>query len=354
MRLRSENLMSNLDAPSDKSLFQRYWPALAGIAFTFLLAFSLFLIRSNLSQIENYPTRSISANEESVIIDIQAAESGLDIAKELYAKGVTASITSFYQLAINDSRAIQIAPGQHQLNLKLSAKQALEQLLDPKRNIGLVAVVEGAWRSEIFSLLKSRGFSDLAQAANQVKLPKGFEAREGVFFPAQYSFARGTTSTQALQQMVDRFVSEAGKEGLFSAPKPFEKLIIASIIQAEGHPGDFEKVSRVIYNRLKIGMPLQMDSTVQYVLKRRGSIWLSTNATKVNSPYNTYQRYGLPIAPIGNPGREAIRAALKPAPGDWLYFITVKPGDTRFTKSHDEFLQWKNEYLKNLKAGAFK
>jgi UPF0755 protein len=150
--------------------------------------------------------------------------------------------------------------------------------------------------------------------------------------------------------MVDRFRIEAKKIGLTNE----KELIIASLIQAEGDPVDFAKISRVIYNRLKIGMPLQLDTTVQYVLKKRGSVFLSTKSTLINSPYNTYKRYGLPPAPIGNPGIAAMKAALAPADGDWLYFITVKPGDTRFTKSHDEFLVWKNEYQKNLAAGAFK
>ena len=136
--------------------------------------------------------------------------------------------------------------------------------------------------------------------------------------------------------------------------KSEKDLIIASLIQAEGDPKDFAKISRVIYNRLKTGMPLQLDTTVQYVLKKRGSVFLSTKSTLIDSPYNTYKSYGLPPTPIGNPGVLAMKAALAPEPGDWLYFITVKPGDTRFTKSHDEFLIWKNEYLKNLKAGAFK
>ena len=150
--------------------------------------------------------------------------------------------------------------------------------------------------------------------------------------------------------MVDRFSKEASSIGL----KSEKDLIVASLIQAEGDPKDFAKISRVIYNRLKIGMPLQLDTTVQYILKKRGSVFLSTKSTLINSPYNTYRKYGLPPTPIGNPGIEAMKAALTPAEGDWLYFITVKPGDTRFTKSHDEFLIWKNEYLKNLKAGAFK
>jgi UPF0755 protein len=331
-------------------LFKKWWPAAAGISFAFLLAFSLYLIRSNLASVEDFPERSLAKNEQLVNIEISEGELGLEIARELYAKSVTASVTSFYQLAIADERAIQIAPGTHQLNLKISAKTALEQLLDPKRNVGLISIIEGAWRSEIEKKLAAAGFTDISNAISKLIVPEPFSATEGVYFPAQYSFAKGTKTQQALQSMVDRFAKEAARVGL----KTQEELVIASLIQAEGDPKDFAKISRVILNRLKIGMPLQFDTTVHYVLKQRGSIFLSTRATLVNSPYNTYRRYGLPPGPIGNPGVQAMKAALAPAKGDWLYFITVKPGDTRFTKSHDEFLIWKNEYEKNLRAGAFK
>jgi UPF0755 protein len=215
-------------------------------------------------------------------------------------------------------------------------------------------VIEGQWRSEIFAKLKAVGFTNLDKALSLINVPKGFRRDEGIFFPAQYSFAKGTTSLQALQSMVDRFKTEAELVGLFKNTKPFETLIVASLVQAEGDPTDYSKISRVIYNRLRLGMPLQLDTSVQYVLKKRGSVFLSTESTLINSPYNTYKRYGLPIGPIGSPGSQAMKAALNPSAGDWLYFITVKPGDTRFTKSHDEFLNWKNEYEKNLKAGLFK
>ncbi|MBU6264232.1 MAG: endolytic transglycosylase MltG [Actinomycetales bacterium] len=333
-----------------KNVVKKYWPAAAGLAFTFLLAFSLHLVRANLAQVADFPTRTVTQNENSVNIEISEGELGLQIARDLHNAGVTASVTAFYQLAINDSRALQIAPGTHQLSLKISAKQALEQLLDPKRNAGLVSIIEGTWRSEIAEKLAAVGFKDIASAFKQVSVPEGFTQAEGIYFPAQYSFAKETSTKYAIQQMIDRFSVEAEKVGL----KSEKDLIIASLIQAEGDPKDFPKISRVIYNRLKIGMPLQLDTTVQYVLKKRGSVFLSTKSTMIDSPYNTYKRYGLPPTPIGNPGVLAMKAALAPEPGDWLYFITVKPGDTRFTKSHDEFLIWKNEYLKNLKAGAFK
>ena len=100
-------------------------------------------------------------------------------------------------------------------------------------------------------------------------------------------------------------------------------------------------------------MPLQMDSTVHYIESKRGDIFLSTKSTLVNSPFNTYRRVGLPPAPIGNPGRNALLAAITPDSGDWLYFITVAPGDTRFTRSFDEFNSWKIIYKANLRAGKF-
>jgi UPF0755 protein len=161
----------------------------------------------------------------------------------------------------------------------------------------------------------------------------------------------------AVQAMIDRLTAEVSSQQILLGNKKFsaaQLLIIASIVQAEGDEKDFAKVSRVIHNRLAIGMPLQMDSTVHYIKKVRGQIFLSTQSTLINSPYNTYRKYGLPPGPIGSPGVAAMTAALKPAVGDWLYFITVAPGDTRFTKSNDEFNSWKALYEKNRKAGAFK
>ena len=100
-------------------------------------------------------------------------------------------------------------------------------------------------------------------------------------------------------------------------------------------------------------MPLQMDSTVHYIQKLRGNIFLSTKSTLIKSEYNTYRKYGLPPGPIGNPGAAAMLAAVNPEPGDWTYFITVAPGETRFTSALDQFNVWKAEYKKNLRAGVF-
>ena len=140
--------------------------------------------------------------------------------------------------------------------------------------------------------------------------------------------------------------------------KNFQRFSVAFRIVAvmvfTNDSADFTKVARTILNRLNISMPLQMDSTVHYIKRVRGEIFLSTSSTLINSPYNTYKHYGLPPTPIGNPGADALRAAINPSQGDWLYFITVAPGDTRFTASSAEFLVWKRLYEKNRLAGAFK
>lgn len=319
---------------------------------------AIFLMRLGPSPAPDYPFNTSLSESEEVIVDIPSGSSGSAIARLLFDNEIIKSSEAFFRVAVGDKRSEKIAPGNHRLTKTISAQQALDQLLDPDRIPNLIRIYEGNWKSEIAKSLVRYGFSanEVSRALVTAKLPNGFREIEGLLFPAQYSFTKGTTAQEAVQAMVDRFTQEpAVKELLLGTQsfKPSQLLIIASIIQAEGEQKDFAKVSRVIYNRLKIGMPLQMDSTVHFVKKLRGDIFLSSQSTLINSPYNTYKKYGLPPGPICSPGADAITAALKPAVGDWLYFITVAPGDTRFTQSIDEFNSWKAIYVKNRKAGVF-
>ncbi len=297
-------------------------------------------------------------SDKDVAIEIAAGATGSDIAAQLFDRGVVKSARAFFGVAVGDPRAAKIAPGSHIVSPQLCAKDALEQLLDNKRIAGLINIVEGEWNSEVFQDMVKVGYSqsDINEALAQLKLPAGFKSLEGLLFPAQYSFAKGTSAAEAIVTMVERAQDEMKRAGIAESNGRFsaqEILIIASIIQAEGGLQDFTKVSRVIRNRLEKGMPLQMDSTVHFAQKLRGNIFLSTKSTLLNSPYNTYRKYGLPPGPIVNPGRQALQAAVNPESGDWIYFITVAPNDTRFTSSFEEFDRWKVEYKKNLRAGLF-
>jgi UPF0755 protein len=330
---------------------------IVGVLMVALLGAAL-IIRSGPTTAPDFPTNEMLVDQSEVVIDIPAGSSGSSIAQILFEERIIKSAEAFFRVAVGDKRSEKIAPGNHRISQNISARQALEQLLDPDRIPNLVRVYEGNWKSEIAKSLVTYGFSksEVSGALVKARLPKGFKDIEGLLFPAQYSFTKGTTATEAVQAMVDRFGQEpAARQLLLGTQRftPSQLLIIASIIQAEGEQKDFAKVSRVIYNRLTIGMPLQMDSTVHFVQRLRGEIFLSSQSTLINSPYNTYKKYGLPPGPICSPGADAMSAALKPADGDWLYFITVAPGDTRFTKSLDEFNTWKALYAKNRKAGVF-
>ena len=323
-----------------------------------LFTVSLFLIRSQSSSAPDFDRVESVQGLPEVVVEIPQGATGSQIASVLYGAGVVKSSQAYFRVAVGDSRSQKVAPGSHRLTLRISASQALDQLLDPDRIPNLIRVAEGAWKSEIQKAFVDYGFtkSEVESAFSRVRLPKGFSNSEGLIFPAQYSFPEGTSAQEAAQATVDRFSDDPNGRKLLQGNKEFSAqklLIIASIVQAESTDEDFSKVSRVIYNRLKIGMPLQMDSTVHFIMQARGDIFLSRKSTMLNSPYNTYKKIGLPPGPINSPGSKAIKASLEPMEGDWLYFITVAPGDTRFTSSFDEFNNWKLEYTKNRKAGLF-
>jgi UPF0755 protein len=323
-----------------------------------LFTFSLFLIRSQSNSAPDFDRITSVQGLPEVVVEIPQGATGSQIASVLYDAGVVKSSQAYFRVAVGDPRSQKVAPGSHRLTLKISAAQALDQLLDPDRIPNLIRVAEGAWKSEVQKAFVDYGFtkSEVKSAFSQLKLPEGFSNSEGLIFPAQYSFPEGTSVQAAAQAMVDRFSDDPNGRKLLQGNKEFsaQKLLtIASIVQAESTDQDFSKVARVIYNRLKIGMPLQMDSTVHFIMQARGDIFLSTKSTMLNSPYNTYRKFGLPPGPISSPGSQAIKATLEPLEGDWLYFITVAPGDTRFTSSFDQFNTWKIEYTKNRKAGLF-
>lgn len=297
-------------------------------------------------------------------VNIPAGSSGVEIGRILAKEGVVKTSVIFFRAATADKRAESISAGLYLVNTHLSAKEAIEQLLDKKRLQGKFLIIEGARLSEIKANLVKIGFTaeQVDEALNSIKLPTGFDTDnlEGLLFPANYTILPDEEVSTLLQGALDRFTQELKNISFYEYAKelklkPAELLTIASIVQAEGFTDeDFGKVSRVIYNRLKIGMRLQMDSTLLYANKSRGEIRVTNRELKIASKYNTYKYKGLPPGPIGSPGGAALVATIKPTPGNWLYFVTVSPGETKFTESYSEFLTFKAEFIRNYKAGLFK
>ncbi|MEU3030240.1 endolytic transglycosylase MltG [Streptomyces incarnatus] len=206
-------------------------------------------------------------------------------------------------------------------------------------------VVPEGWRaSQVYdaidkALALPSGSTRTSLGKARLTLPKDAGGNpEGYLFPAAYPLRKGATPESVLRSMVDTAHEKfdgapvaAGAQR--NSTNVYQALTIASIVQAQAvKKEDMGKVARVILNRLERGMPLQLDSTLSYALGRARTTEADTRS---DSPYNTYQRMGLPPTPIGNPGEDAMRAAINPTPGDWLYFVTVKPGDTRFTADYD-------------------
>lgn len=193
------------------------------------------------------------------------------------------------------------------------------------------------------------------EAATTVDLALPAQAEgnpEGYLFPATYPIDAATEPAGLLRYMADTARKHFGADHVTAGAQRnnvsvYDTITIASIVQAEADTAsDMGKVARVVYNRLLKDMPLQMDSTINYALKR-STLDTTTAETQLDSPYNSYRIKGLPPTPIGNPGAEALRAAVSPTPGPWLYFVTVGPGDTRFTDSYDEQQQNVQEFNRN-------
>ncbi|MFZ3565797.1 endolytic transglycosylase MltG [Streptomyces sp. BH097] len=210
-----------------------------------------------------------------------------------------------------------------------------------------LVIPEGYRASQVYeavdkALAVDGGTTKKAAAKAHFTLPGAADGNpEGYLFPATYPIGRKTTPASLLAYMNDTAdqrlkADHIAKGADANGVSGYETVIIASIVQAEADTHeDMGKVARVVYNRLDQGMPLQMDSTINYALNR-STLDTSHADTRTDSPYNTYAHKGLPPTPIGNPGEDAIDAAIAPPKGDWLYFVTVGPGDTRFTDSYEE------------------
>jgi len=167
---------------------------------------------------------------------------------------------------------------------------------------------------------------------------------EGFLFPATYRVKEGTTETAVVEMMLDKFDEEIAKIDLGYAESKnltvTDVVTIASILERETNLAkEYPLVASVIYNRLKIRMKLQLDSTVFYGMAPGNNGVIHMSDLKDGKPHNTYSHAGLPAGPISNPGAKALEAAAHPAKTDYLYYVlTGKDGSQTFTNNYPDFL----------------
>lgn len=202
-----------------------------------------------------------------------------------------------------------------------------------------VTIPEGSTVSDV-----NRKLADSGVFSADFSLP---ESEEGYLFPDTYQFY----VPSSLQAVEEKMVADFNKRVLPIVPPRVDLkriIIVASLIQAEAkNYNDMRLVSDVIYKRLSVGMPLQIDATICYAKQKGPCLPITQADLKIDSPYNTYLNKGLPPAPIDNPGLNAIMAAMSPEKSSYWYYLSIPgSGELVFASTLDE--QNKNivKYLK--------
>lgn len=280
-------------------------------------------------------------------VTIKKGDTGSPVSTALFQAKVTKTDRVFYDYLIENDPNATFYPGVYKLQQKMTAAAALKALANPENRMdNTVRIAEGSTVvSSLPRIAEGVGIPiEELQAAVQDPAAYGVSAQnlDGWLFPAVYTFDPGVTAVDVIATMVDRTRESLTKAGV-PADDVQRVLTIASIIEREARTADFPKVSRVIANRVADGMMLQMDSTAQYGYGElhAGKASTSEAAQHDDNPWNTYVITGLPATPIANPGDAAIDAAMHPADGPWLYFVTIdmSTGETQFSETYEEHQQ---------------
>ncbi|PPJ27367.1 aminodeoxychorismate lyase [Nocardia nova] len=318
------------------------------------------------------------------VVQVHTGDTAEQIAQTMVEKGVVRSSGAFYQAAVRNSGITSVQPGYYAVPTHSKGADAVAALLKKTSRVGNVVVSEGrrlhdstdvntGARNEgiyrkiadascvgtgadkkcvTYEQLDAAGATADATALGVPawavdavrKVPDRTRQLEGMIAAGTWDFDPSGTPEQILAQLVSE--SAAGYEttgllqsGATNKLNPYQTLIAASLVEREALPQDMSKVARVIVNRLAVDQPLQLDSTVNYTLDRTEVATTDTDRAR-KTPWNTYAMPGLPATPISSPSLDAMRAVENPAPGPWLYFVTVdKQGTTLFTESYSEHLR---------------
>lgn len=290
-------------------------------------------------------------------VTIVHGDSAEVIAQRLLSNQAIASDTRFELLALLLGWESRLEPGSYSFEAGLTTYEILRRIHFGETSPLRVVIPEGLRVEQVTERLAQAGvvdgeeFASALEAAAESTISGALAARrptqttlEGYLFPSAYSFPLGTTASQALSLMLQRLdnamTPQLWERISASGRSLHEILTIASIIEREVVE-DSERVlvSAVIWNRLEAGMPLQMDSTVQYAVGREAEWWkrdLSSEDLKTESAYNTYYVTGLPPTPIASPGLASIEAAASPANVPYLFFVARGDGTHAFSVTYEE------------------
>jgi len=248
----------------------------------------------------------------------------------------------------------KLKAGRYRFEMPLSVWGALAKLRAGAVAHHKVTVAEGLTMARIAGILQqqagvdSLGFMATCRDPELLK-HEGIPAKdlEGYLYPDTYDFEWGTPPARAAAAMLANFRSNIDTSWNSELARRkltlHQAVIMASLVEREAQV-DSERVlvASVFYNRLRLYRPLESCASIEYVLPRYKNTRLTYNDLKIDSPYNTYKKLGLPPGPISNPGRASLEAAVFPARTDFLYFVSRGDGGHIFSRTLQEHIRAKN------------
>ena len=300
-----------------------------------------------------------------VMITVSKGESATDIGNALAAAGVVRSSRLFEVLVGITGVQNALEAGEYEFEPGLPAIEVVHRIAEGKTASRQVTIPEGLRVEQVGELLQKHNIvseQDFMAALVKSRYNLPFLAQvpgdglEGFVFPASYAFSPNESATQVVQTMLQAFQDHvADKVQLEGQDLTLAKVVtLASIVEREAVvPGERPVIASVYLNRLRAGIPLQADPTVQFALASdpanvaKYGYWkkaLTLGDLKFASPYNTYVHGGLPPGPIANPGLASIEAVIRPAHTDYLFFVAKGDGTHVFARTLSEHLKNVEKY----------
>lgn len=298
----------------------------------------------------------------SVTITVPPGSGPKAVATELENQRVVANADSFLKEFLASGG--ELSPGDFQFRNEMKNSDAVAVLLNRDASKVMYFALNAGLRinESLDTIAKGSGIpleqlKALSDSPAQFGVPPKAKNLEGFLAPGEYRFPLGTSAKDILQKLVNTTLDELKAQGITDPAKQYDIITVASIVQAEGGQADYGNVAGAIYNRLKPNNTetsglIQSDATVTYGLGRKSFHIDEAEKADKSNPYNTYANPGLPVGPIGSPGKTAIDAAAKPTPNDYLYWVTINldTKETKFSKTLAEHSRYVEEY--NAWCGA--
>ena len=296
------------------------------------------------------PTAPAPAGEEDAYVTVRSGMSADDVADMLEKRGIIQSRLKFWLAAKMNGADGTFKVGTYALHTNMEPRDVLQVLVEGNTVQVRFTIPEGFTVEDIARRLDAKGIVKQAaflQAAKHYApydyIEKNDQARyyaEGFLFPDTYEVDGDITVDGILSMMsrdfdqrLTRKMRERAKEENLSI---YELIILASLVEKEArYEEDRALIAQVFLKRLAVGMPLQSDATLQYLLDAPKED-VTYKDTEMDSPYNTYQHRGLPPGPVANPGTASIEAVLWPADTDYLYFVADRDGHNYYSHTYEE------------------